>query len=133
MAIKLQDRVTNATALASGTEGPVRAALDRLRRNGIGERVIKSALAAGLAWWAAYAIHDDPLPVLAPITALFTIQYTLARSFFGSFQRLLGVGAGVSVALLLSSWLGVEWWVISLVVLISLTLGFRLFHLGSAG
>jgi hypothetical protein len=129
----LHDRVTTATALATGTEGPVRAALDRLRRYGIGERVIKSALAAGVAWWVAYTVHDDPLPLLAPITALFTIQYTLARSFLGSGQRLLGVVAGVAVALLLSNWFGTEWWVISLVVLISLTLGFRLFHLGSAG
>jgi hypothetical protein len=133
MATKRQDRMTTATALATGTEGPVRAALERLRRFGIGERVIKSALAAGLAWWAAYTIHDDPLPLLAPITALFTIQSTLARSFLGSAQRLLGVGAGVAIALLLSNWFGIEWWVISLVVLISLTLGFRLFHLEAAG
>jgi uncharacterized membrane protein YgaE (UPF0421/DUF939 family) len=133
MASQIRDRVTTASALATGTEGPVRVALDRLRRYGLGERVIKSALAAGLAWLVAYRIHEDPLPVLAPITALFTIQVTLARSIRGSVQRLLGVGAGVAMALILSRVIGLHWWVVSLVVLISLIAGFRVFRLEPAG
>jgi uncharacterized membrane protein YgaE (UPF0421/DUF939 family) len=129
----IRERVTTASAFATGTEGPVRVALDRLRRYGIGERVIKSALAAGLAWLIAVAIHDDPLPVLAPITAIFTIQLTLARSILGSVQRLLGVGAGVAMAMIANRLLGLHWWAISLVVLISLIAGFRVFRLESAG
>lgn len=113
--------------------GPVDAALARLRGFGVGERVIKSSLSAGLAWLAAFAIHDDPLPVLAPITAIFTIQLTLARSFGGSAQRLLGVGAGVAMAMLAHRVLGLHWWAVSLVVLVSLIAGFRLFRLESAG
>lgn len=100
---------------------------------GIGERVIKSSLAAGLAWLVAYQVHDDPLPVLAPITAIFTIQQTLAQSFGGSAQRLLGVGAGVATALIANRVLGLHWWTVSLMVLIALIAGFRLFRLESAG
>lgn len=133
MTLQLTDRVTAASALATGTEGPVRVALDRLRRYGIGERVIKSALAAGIAWLVAFSVHQDPLPVLAPITALFTIQFTLAKSILGSVQRLLGVGAGVAMALILSRVIGLNWWVVGLVVLISLIAGFRVFRLESAG
>jgi uncharacterized membrane protein YgaE (UPF0421/DUF939 family) len=129
----IRERVTTASAFATGSEGPVRVALDRLRRYGVGERVIKSAVAAGLAWLIAYAIHDNPLPVLAPITAIFTIQLTLARSFLGSVQRLLGVGAGVAMAMVANRLLGLHWWAISLVVLISLIAGFRVFRLESAG
>lgn len=133
MTLQIRERMTTASALATGTEGPVRVALDRLRRYGLGERVIKSALAAGLAWLIAFAIHDDPLPVLAPITAIFTIQLTLARSLLGSVQRLLGVGAGVAMAMIANRVLGLHWWAVSLVVLISLIAGFRVFRLESAG
>lgn len=114
-------------------EGPLEATLGRLRAFGVGERVIKSSLAAGLAWLVAFAVHDDPLPVLAPITAIFTIQQTLFRSFGGSAQRLLGVGAGVAVALLANRALGLHWWTVSLMVLVSLIAGFRLFRLEPAG
>ncbi len=130
---KIRDHVTTASALATGTEGPLRIALDRLRRYGLGERVIKSALAAGLAWWLATLVRDDPLPVLAPITAIFTIQLTLARSVLGSAQRVLGVSAGIAIAMLANRVIGLHWWAISLAVLISLIAGLRLFRLEPAG
>lgn len=133
MSAELRNRMATASALATGAEGPGRVALDRLRRYGLGERVIKSALAAGLAWLIAEFIHEDPAPVLAPITAIFTIQLTLAQSLTGSAQRLLGVAAGVSMAIALSSVIGVDWWVISLIVLLSLFTGLRLFRLEPSG
>jgi|GEM_PF-1705743 len=129
----MRDRVTTASALASGTEGPVRVALDRLRQFGLGERVIKSSLAAGLAWFIASLIHDDPLPVLAPITAIFTIQLTLAKSVIGSVQRILGVGAGIAIGIGATRIIGLHWWVISLVVLVSLVAGLRIFKLEPSG
>ncbi|MGI8477156.1 MAG: aromatic acid exporter family protein, partial [Thermomicrobiales bacterium] len=84
-------RMATATLVATGSEGPLRVALDGLRRVGLGERVVKTALAAGIAWEIGHAIHADPLPVLAPLTAIFTIQLTLAKSLRGSVQRVLGV------------------------------------------
>jgi uncharacterized membrane protein YgaE (UPF0421/DUF939 family) len=122
-----------ATALATGAKGPVRVALDQLRRYGIGERVVKSGLAAGLAWLIATRIHANPVPVLAPITALFTIQFTLARSVVGSIQRFLGVGAGIATALLLNRVIGLQWWTVGLIVVVSLVAGFRIFRLEAAG
>lgn len=111
----------------------MRVALDRLRRYGLGERVIKSALAAGLAWWCSLLVHADPVPVLAPLTAIFTIQLTLARSLLGSAQRLLGASAGVAIALAATRVFGLEWWAISLVVLVAFLTGLRFFRLEPAG
>lgn len=114
-------------------ESPVETALVRMRRYGLGERVLKSGIAAGVAWLLATLIHTDPQPVLAPITAMFTIQLTVARSISGSTQRLLGVGCGVSMAMVANRVIGVHWWVIALVVLVSLAAGLRLFNLEPAG
>src|SRR5262249_1523147 len=112
---------------------PVETALDRLRQFGFGERVLKSGIAAGLAWLVAINIHTNPVPVLAPVTAIFTIQPTVARSISGSVQRLLGVGAGVALAMSVNRLIGLHWWTISLVVLFSLAAGFRIFQLEQAG
>jgi uncharacterized membrane protein YgaE (UPF0421/DUF939 family) len=134
-----EDKMTDVTrrrALSMeslGFEAPVETALGRLRRLGFGERVLKSGIAAGGAWLVAIHIHTNPIPVLAPVTAIFTIQPTIAGSIAGSVQRLLGVGAGVAMALSLNRLIGLHWWTISLVVLVSLAAGFRIFKLEQAG
>lgn len=107
-------------------QGALPAALARLRRLGVGERVIKTALAASLAWAVAGLIPDNPRPVLAPLTAIFTIQLTVAGSLRGSIQRILGVLCGVGVAVLAAWLVGIEAWSIGVVILFTLAVGRRL-------
>ena len=128
----LRDRMASATAVATGAEGPLRLALDRLRRYGLGERVIKSALAAGIAWGLASLLPDNPRPVLAPLTAAFSISLTIAGSLTEAGQRMLGVLLGVAVALLAAELFGLHAWSIGLVALLALAIGWRL-GLESAG
>ncbi|MER3487027.1 MAG: hypothetical protein C4345_14680, partial [Chloroflexota bacterium] len=49
-------RLGTAISYCIGAEGPVRTTLDRLRQVGVGERVIKSAIAGGLAWEIAQVL-----------------------------------------------------------------------------
>ena len=43
-------------------------------------------------------------PILAPLTAIFTVQVTLAESVSGSVQRLLGVLFGILVIMSMGTW-----------------------------
>ncbi|GIW04446.1 MAG: hypothetical protein KatS3mg059_1066 [Thermomicrobiales bacterium] len=109
-----------------GAEGPVRTTLDRLRQVGVGERVIKSAIAGGLAWEIAQVLPGNGQPVLAPITAVFSISLTVAGSVREGIQRILGVIFGVLVAVATNAVLGANGWTITLVVLIAFVAGRRL-------
>lgn len=46
---------------------------------GMGLRVVKTGLACALAWLLAESLLADPLPVLAPLAALLTVQVTIDR------------------------------------------------------
>ena len=54
-----QSRLVAISGTLTGTDGPLRAALDELSRVGIGERVLKSALAASLA----FPVLHTPYPL----------------------------------------------------------------------
>jgi uncharacterized membrane protein YgaE (UPF0421/DUF939 family) len=124
--VKRSDFFTDAAVLATGSGGPIRVALDRLRRIGIGERVLKTVLAASASWALASLVPGSEAPILAPLTAIFTIQATLAESVSGAVQRLLGVLLGIISAAVISQVIGLNALSIGLVVLISLSVGIRL-------
>ncbi|GIW03524.1 MAG: hypothetical protein KatS3mg059_0144 [Thermomicrobiales bacterium] len=119
-------KLGTAVAYGVGAEGPVRTTLDRLRQVGVGERVIKSAVAGGLAWEIAQVLPRNSQPVLAPITAVFSISLTVAGSVREGVQRILGVIFGVLVAVVANRVLGANGWTITLVVLIAFVAGRRL-------
>ena len=121
-----------AVAHLVGGEGPLRVLLSRLRQVGLGERVLKSALAAAIAWELARLIPGNPQPVLAPLTAVFSIHLTIAGGVSDAVQRLFGVVFGVGLALLVNRLLGVSGWTIGLVVLVAFFGGRRL-RLEAAG
>ncbi|CAN5757134.1 hypothetical protein BH23CHL5_BH23CHL5_24830 [soil metagenome] len=110
----------------TGATGPLKRAFDWLRARGLGERVIKSALAAMLAFWLARFLPDNTNPILAPLTAIFSINLTIAGSMTDAWQRILGVMAGVLFALLVHEALGPGAIAIGLIVLVSFYLGRRL-------
>lgn len=111
---------------ATGAAGPLRSLLDWLRARGIGERVIKSALAAVIAWSLARLLPDNPVPILAPLTAIFSINLTIAGSMRDATQRVLGVVFGIVLAVLISDVIGSNAGAIFLVILISFYVGRRL-------
>lgn len=111
---------------ATGAAGPLRSALDWLRARGLGERVIKSAIAAMVAWLVAGMLPDNPTPILAPLTAIFSINLTIAGSMRDATQRVLGVIFGIVLAVVVSDVIGATAWSIFLVILISFYVGRRL-------
>lgn len=95
-------------AQLTGAEGPLRAVLDRLRRLGLGERVLETAIAVSLSWELARLTPGNPNPVLAAMTGIFSINLTIASSVTDAVQRLLGVVRGLGVAHLVSWLLGIS-------------------------
>ena len=119
--------VLTATAHLTASEGPLRHALNELARLGIGERIVKSALAATLAWIvAAELIPRENAPFVAALTAMYTIDLTILKSLRSAGQRLAGIAIGIAVAFAAAEALGVHSWSVGLVILISLVVGLRL-------
>jgi hypothetical protein len=100
-----------------------------LGETGMGLRVVKTGLACALAWLLAESLLADPLPVLAPLAALLTVQVTIYRSVTVGLQRAAAVVAGVLLALLAARVLGLHAWSIGVVVSAALILG-QLLRLG---
>lgn len=94
-----------------------------------GIRTLKTTLAAVLAFVAAVHLTSDPRPVLAPLTALLVVQLTLYETLTSGLQRVASVVAGVLVAVGLATGVGLTWWSLGAVVLVSLVLG-KLLRLG---
>lgn len=94
---------------------------------GLGWRVVKTALAAGLAWEIATRLPGGDLPpFFAPLAAVLTMQITIVQSVSRAMQRLLGLVVGVTLGLLFAQVTGVHSWSISLVVLTALVIAIRL-------
>ncbi len=101
-----------------------RVSFARLQRLGLQTQALKSALAAALAWAiGAYVPWGPAQPYLAPLTAVLTVQATIAESMQGAFQRILGVAAGVGIAALASHSVGASPLTIALLVLVGQALG----------
>lgn len=103
-----------------------------MRRFGLGERVLKTALAAGVSWQLAVWVPGNDHPYLAPIAAVLLMQLTIAQSIELAVQRNIGVAIGVIVSVIAYSIFGVHAWSIALVVLIALACGIQL-RLGQQG
>ena len=86
---------------------------------------MKSAVAAVLAWLIAGLLPDNPTPILAPLTAIFSFNLTIAGSMRDAAQRVLGVVFGILLAALVSDLIGPNAWAIFIVILISFYAGRR--------
>ena len=117
-------------ALVTGLGAVLRARL--LRRGRVpGIRTAKTTLAAVLAFAAADALGTSPGPVLAPLTALLVVQLTMYETVTSGLGRIVSVTSGVCVAVGVASVVGLTWWSLGIVVLVSLVLG-RLLQLGDS-
>jgi uncharacterized membrane protein YgaE (UPF0421/DUF939 family) len=71
----------------------------------------------------------DPPPLIAALTALIVVQVTLTETMKSGLQRVLSVVAGVMVALVFVSVVGLSWWSLGLLVGASIVVG-QLLRLG---
>ncbi|HET7093001.1 MAG TPA: aromatic acid exporter family protein, partial [Thermomicrobiales bacterium] len=100
--------------------------LERLRRAGLGERMLKTAFAASVAYWLGLLIPHVQSPYLAPIAAILVMQLTIADSVTSALQRFAGVVVGAPLALVVAQLFGVNPLTVALVVLLSFAIGARL-------
>lgn len=117
----IERRVARLRAL--GWRGALEIEGDTLRR------LLKSTLAATLAWEAA-SLLNSPRPVLASLAAIIVVQVTVRASLSRSIQLTVSVMLGLIAAVVLGKLLGEHWWSIAIVVLAGLLAG-ELLRLGA--
>lgn len=91
-------------------------------------QVVKTAVAASVAWFLCLLILPGDLPIFGTIAAILVVQPSINQSFSRALERTVGVIAGVVIAYLAGAFFGVESWLILGTVLVSLLVGwvFRL-------
>lgn len=85
-------------------------------------QVLKSAVAAVLAWELAGWLISGPPPIFAAIAALLVVQSSLSQSPVKAIERTVGVVVGVAVAGVLGMVLGNGTWIILLAIVLALLL-----------
>ncbi len=100
----------------------------RLERGTL-RQMAKTALAATLSWELADRLLHSPLPALAALGAILTVQGTVKGPSTFGIQQVVGVTVGVGAALLAARVLGVHTWSVGLVILGALVVG-NLLRLG---
>ena len=101
----------------------------RLRGRAAAGRALRLTGAAVAAFVVALLLVPGTAPILAPLTALLVVEITLKDSLTSSLQRIVAVGAGVLLAVLFSSVVGLTWWSLGVLVASAILLG-QLLRLG---
>jgi hypothetical protein len=95
----------------------------RRRARPIAVRTGRLTLAAVVSYLVARAVFDTPQPLTGPLTALLVVQATLYSTLTTGLRRVLSVVAGVLVAVLLSSVVGLTWWSLGGAIAASIVIG----------
>lgn len=105
--------------------------LDRIRRRGRSAllRALRLTGAAVASYLVALWFSPSSDPLLAPLTALLVVQLTLFNTLEHGLQRVVSVVAGVLLAVLFSSVVGLTWWSLGALVAASIIVG-QLLRLG---
>jgi hypothetical protein len=80
-------------------------------------------VAAVASYVVAEIAFPNSAPLTAPLTALLVVQLTPVSLLVSGLDRVVSVVAGVGVAVLLSSAIGLTWWSLGLIIAISLVVG----------
>jgi hypothetical protein len=88
-----------------------------------GRRVLKTALAVGLAWWLTSTLLAADKPVFAAMGAFVAMEQTIVRSVRRTGLQLVGVAGGAVLAFVGVNVLGIGPVLVALAVLLGLTLG----------
>ena len=83
-------------------------------------QIVKSVVAATLAWWISVTILDSPLPFLSPWTALLTVHATVHRSLSRGVQATVASTVGVALSFVIGAYLGVSVWTFALALFVGL-------------
>ncbi len=86
-------------------------------------RSLRLAVAASVAYLAAKAVSDDRQPITAALTALLIVQVTLFGTLTDTVRRIVSVLAGVGLAIVAAQVVGLTWWSLGAIVLVSLVIG----------
>jgi uncharacterized membrane protein YgaE (UPF0421/DUF939 family) len=91
-------------------------------------QVVKTAIAASLAWLVCLLVYPGVLPIFGTIAAILVVQPSINQSFSRALERTVGVIAGVVVAYVAGAFFGVTTWLILLSIVVALLVGwvFRL-------
>ncbi|PZG36831.1 hypothetical protein C1I98_26215 [Spongiactinospora gelatinilytica] len=86
--------------------------------------IIRLTVTAVAAYLVALVLPLAEKPLLAPLTALLVVQYTLYQTIRSAIQRIASVVVGVLIAVLLAGTVGFTWWTLGLAIATSLVIGY---------
>lgn len=89
-------------------------------------QVVKTAVAAVLAWLVPLALLPGELPVFAVVAALIVIQPSVNQTYAKAFERSLGVVLGVLIALGAVLVFGEHTWLVLLATVVAIFAGWAL-------
>ncbi|WP_406335208.1 FUSC family protein [Streptomyces sp. NBC_00203] len=93
------------------------------RREPVVVQTVRSAAAATIAYVVALHLSPEPAPLTAPLTALLVVQVTVYATITTGIRRVNSVVAGVVIAIVFSSLVGLTWWSLALIIVASLAVG----------
>ncbi|WP_369264540.1 aromatic acid exporter family protein [Streptomyces sp. R35] len=93
------------------------------RREPVVVQTLRSAAAATIAYVVALHLSPEPAPLTAPLTALLVVQVTVYATITTGIRRVNSVVAGVVIAIVFSSLVGLTWWSLALIIVASLAVG----------
>lgn len=79
-----------------------------LGKLGLTLQIVKTAFAAALSWFIASSLLNAAYPYFAPVSAIITVQVTVADSVNKASQRIIGIIGGVMLSMLLGHWFQVN-------------------------
>jgi uncharacterized membrane protein YgaE (UPF0421/DUF939 family) len=91
--------------------------------------VIRLTVTAVFAYLIADQVTQTNRPVLAPLTALLVVQASLFQTMRTALRRVISVIVGVLIAVAVAAQVAFTWWVLGLLIALTLVLG-RLLRLG---
>ncbi|WP_374984294.1 aromatic acid exporter family protein [Streptomyces fradiae] len=98
--------------------------LVRRTREPVAAQTLRSTVAAVISYVVALMVlPPQPAPLTAPLTALLVVQVTLYATLTTGIRRVNSVIAGVVVAIVFSSLVGLTWWSLGLTIFAALIVG----------
>ena len=127
-ALRPSERATQISAAARTItqRAPVTLTLARDRAQPTAATITRLTACAVFAYLIALPVPETSPPVLAPLTAILVLQVSIYQTLFSAVRRVVGVVAGVLIALGLSRWIGFTWWSLGLTITLGLAVGYAL-------
>jgi uncharacterized membrane protein YgaE (UPF0421/DUF939 family) len=91
-----------------------------LNRIGLTLQILKTALAASVAWLVATNLLHSEYPYFAAVAAIITVQVTVADSVDKASQRIIGIIGGVLLSMLFGHWFEVGALSIFFIILVAM-------------